>query len=366
MESVDGFRTAVALHRVRIAQEADQQIAQLLSLGQRLEPSPPCASTAMTTNRQHRKALIPGSESTDPQGTSGLSRRVPTSRREPVVDPAAIRWWDRAAQRCAGDRGAARERRCVKEPLAGAKALDGRAAALANVLRCRRGLHQLRSHGEARRRATLIAERRLGLLQLRRACAVWRSHGKAAAALHAAAGELRARAQAEHRRLGCRRGLEELLRFCWRARHEAWHVAHTTRLQCALQRRRNDRALGRALRHWWRVASVSARDGLRAERGPRGDTTPLTRPHRPPLAPLASAQHNVPLALKKTVPGPRRPVSKKVVVPGTPYGDGREMLHVEEGLSGLHPPPHRPTAPTQSPLCRPSQIPVFPKSTVRV
>ena len=387
MESVDGFRTAIALHRVRIAQEADQQIAQLLSLGQRLEPSPPCASTAMTTNRRHRKALIPGSESTDPPGTSGLSRRVPTSRREPVVDAAAIRWWDRAAQRCAGDRGAARDRRAasavtvghgdaathrcasprfVKEPLAGEKALDGRAAALANVLRCRRGLHQLRSHGEARSRATLIAERRLGLLQLRRACAVWRSHGKLAAALHAAAGELRARAQAEHRRLGCRRGLEELLRFCWRARHVAWHVAHTTRLQCALQRRRNDRALGRALRHWWRVASVGARDGLRAERGQRGDTTPLTRPHRPPLAPLASAQHNVPLALKKTVPGPRRPVSKKVVVPGTPYGDGREMLYVEEGLSDLHPPPHRPTVPTQSPLCRPSQIPVFPKSTVRV
>ena len=187
-----------------------------------------------------------------------------------------------------------------------------------------------------------------------------------AAALHAAAGELRARAQAEHRRLGCRRGLEELLRFCWRARHVAWHVAHTTRLQCALQRRRNDRALGRALRHWWRVASVSARDGLRAECGQRGDTTPLTRPHRPPLAPLASAQHNVPLALKKTVPGPRRPVRKKVVVPGTPHGDGREMLYVDEGLSDLHPPAHRPTAPTQSPLCRPSQIPVFPKSTVRV
>ena len=39
MESVDGFRTAVTLCRVRIAQEADQQIAQLLSLGQRLEPS---------------------------------------------------------------------------------------------------------------------------------------------------------------------------------------------------------------------------------------------------------------------------------------------------------------------------------------
>ena len=322
MDSVDGFRTAVALHRVRIAQEADQHIARVLSLGQRMEPPPPCVA----------------------------------SRREPVMDAAAIRWWDRAAQRCAGDRGAARE--CIKEPLAGAKA---------NVLRCRRGLHQLRSHG-ARSRATLIAERRLGLLQLRRACAVWRSHGKLAAALHAAAGELWARAQAEHRRLGCRRGLEALLRFGWRARHVAWHVAHTTRLQCALQRRRNDRALGRALRHWRRVESVSARDGLRAERGQRGlsSITPLTRPHRPPLAPLPPAPHNVPLALKKTVPGPRRPVSKKVAVPGTPYGDGREMLHVEEGLSDLHLPPHRPTVPTQSPLCRPSQIPVFPKSTVRV
>ena len=186
---MESFLTAVALHRVRIAQEADQHIAQFLSLGQRMEPPPPCVA----------------------------------SRREPVMDAAAIRWWDRAAQRCAGDRGAARE--CVKEPLVGAKA---------NVLRFRRGLHQLRSHG-ARSRATLIAERRLGLLQLRRACAVWRSHGKLAAALHTAAGELRARAQAEHRRLGCSRGWRRCsasagVRGMWRG---TWRTRRDCNARCS-------------------------------------------------------------------------------------------------------------------------------------
>ena len=382
MDSLDNFRTAVGLHHVRIAQEADQHIAQFLSLDQhtqRAERSLSCTRPATAAQQQHlREALIPSAE-------PGASQRVSTSRsREPVVDAAAIRWWGTAAQRCSRDRGAAvpRDRSAASAPnvqwvedsLTDAKALDKRAAALADVQRCRRGLHQLRTHGEARSRATLIAQHTLGLLQVRRACGVWQSHGKLAVALHTAADKLHARARAEHRRLGCRRGLDELLRFAWRARHVAWHVASMTRLQRVLQRRRDDRALGRGLRHWWRMASVRARDSLRAECGQCKDATPLTRTHRPPLAPLVSAQHNVPLAIKKTVPGPRRPVSKKIV-PCTPYGDGQEMLCLEAGhppsatiatCSDLQLPPYQPTVPTQSLLRRPSQIPAFPKSTLRV
>ena len=189
------------------------------------------------------------------------------------------------------------------------------------------------------------------------ACAVWRS--RADAALHAAAGGRAGAGGAPGSAAGggwrscsASAGVRGMWRGTWRTRRTGSRSAGVA-----------DRALGRALRHWWRVASVGARGGLRAERGP-GGTPPDASAHAPRS--LASAQHSMPLALKKMVPGPRRPVSKKVVVPGTPYGDGREMLHAEEGLSGLHPPPHRPTAPTQSPLCRPSQIPVFPKSTVRV
>ena len=388
MNSLDSFRTAVGLHRVRIAQEADQHIAQLLSLDQhtqRAEPSQPCARPAMAAKQQHLcKALAQAPE--PPQ-------RVPASRgRELVKDTAAIRWWSTAAQRsqrCSRDRGAAvpRDRsvanaqniQWVESPVTDAKALDKRAAMLTDAQRCRRGLHGLRTYGEARSHATLVAQRTLGLLQLRRACGVWRSNRQLAAALHAAAGELQARARAEHRRLGCRRGLDELLRFAWRARHVAWHVASMARLLHVLQRRRDDRALGRGLRHWRRVASMSARDRIRAECGPCKDAAPLTRPHRPPLAPLVSAYnvpaHSIP-AIKKTVPGPRRPVSKKML-PCTPYGDGQEMLCLEAGppplatsTRGLPPrpqlPPYRPTVHTQSLSRRPSQIPVFPKSTLRV
>ena len=391
MDSLDSFRTAVGLHRVRIAQEADEHLAQFLSLDlhtQRAEPSQPCArqaSTAMIADQRHlRKAL-----SLVPE--PGSSQRVPASRgREPVMDAAAIGWWSTAAQRsqrCSRDRGAAvpRDRsvanaqkvQWVEDSVTDAKALDKRAAALADVQRCRRGLHRLRTYGEARSRATLVAQRTLGLFQLRRACGVWRSHQQLAAALHTTAGELQARARAEHRRLGCRRGLEELLRFAWRARHVAWHVASMARLLHVLQRWRDDRALGRGLRHWRRIASMSARDRL-----PRcKDATLLTRPHRPPLAPLVSAHnvpaHNVPRVIKKTVPGPRRPVSKKMP-PCMPYGDGdgQEMLCLEAGPPSsatiARPPPPRPQLPpyrstvhTQNLSRRPSQIPV-PKSTLRV
>ena len=384
MDSLDSFRTAVGLHRVRIAQEADQHIAQFLSLDQhtqRAEPSQPCARPATAVKQQHlRKALAQIPES---------SQRVPASPgREPVMDAAAISWWSTAAQRsqqCSRDRGAAvpRDRsvanapnvQWVKDPVTDAKALDKRTAALADAQRCRRVLHRLRTYGEARSRATLIAQRMFGLFQLRRACGVWRSHQQLAAALHAAAGELQARARAEHRRLGCRRGLEELLRFAWRARHVAWHVASMARLLHVLQRRRDDRALGRGLRHWRRMASVSAQCK---------DAAPLTRPRRPPLVPLVSAHnvpaHNVPLVIKKGVPGPRRPVSKKML-PCTPYddahlGDSQEMLRLEAGppplatsARGLPPrpqlPPYRPTVQIQSLSRRPSQIPI-PKSTLRV
>ena len=389
MDSLDSFRTAVGLHRVRIAQEADEHLAQFLSLDlhtQRAEPSQPCArqaSTAMIADQRHlRKAL-----SLVPE--PGSSQRVPASRgREPVMDAAAIGWWSTAAQRsqrCSRDRGAAvpRDRsvanaqkvQWVEDSVTDAKALDKRAAALADVQRCRRGLHRLRTYGEARSRATLVAQRTLGLFQLRRACGVWRSHQQLAAALHTTAGELQARARAEHRRLGCRRGLEELLRFAWRARHVAWHVASMARLLHVLQRRRDDRALGRGLRHWRRMASVSAQCK---------DAAPLTRPRRPPLVPLVSAHnvpaHNVPLVIKKGVPGPRRPVSKKML-PCTPYddahlGDSQEMLRLEAGppplatsARGLPPrpqlPPYRPTVQIQSLSRRPSQIPI-PKSTLRV
>ena len=385
MDSLDSFRTAVGLHRVRIAQEADQHIAQFLSLDQhtqRAEPTQPCARPATAVKEQHlRKALAQIPES---------SQRLLASRgREPVMDAAAVRWWSTAAQRsqrCSRDRGAAvpRDRSVANAPnvqwvegsVTDAKALDKRAAALTDVQRCRRVLHRLHTYGEARSRATLIAQRTFGLLQLRRACGVWRSHQQLAAALHATAGELQARARAEQRRLGCRRGLDELLRFAWRARHVAWHVASMAKLLHVLQRRRDDRALGRGLRHWQRIASTSARDRL-----PRcKDATLLTRPHRPPLAPLVSAHnvptHNVP-TIKKTAPGPKRPVSKKMP-PCMPYGDGdgQEMLCLEAGppssamiARGLPPrpqlPPYRSTVHTQNLSRRPSQIPI-PKSTLRV
>ena len=103
MDSLDNFSTVVGLHRVRIAQEADQHIAQFLSLDQhtqRAERSLSCTRPATAAQQQHlREALIPSAE-------PGASQRVPTSRsREPVMDAAAIRWWGTAAQRCSRDRG---------------------------------------------------------------------------------------------------------------------------------------------------------------------------------------------------------------------------------------------------------------------
>lgn len=372
MDSLDSFRTAVGLHRVRIAQEADQHLAQFLSLdqhAQRAEPSQSCAHPATAAKQQHLH------EATAPQ-VPDASRRVLASRgRELVMDAAAIRWWSTAAQRCSRDQGVAvpRDRSAANAP--NVQWAENRVTA-AKALDVQRRLHRLRTYSKA---ATLIAQRTLGLLQLRRACGVWRSHWQLAAALHAAAAELHARARAEHRRLGCRRGLDELLRFAWRARHVAWHVASMERLLRVLQHRRDDRTLGRGLRHWRRMACVSARDNLRSECGQCKLATlsprVATRPHRPPLVPLVSA-HNVPLVIKKTMPGPRRPVSKRMApCAPSPYHDA----HLSDGQERLCPPsatiatcsdllplPYRPTAPTQSLLRRPSQIPVFPKSTLRV
>ena len=63
MDSLDNFRTVVGLHRVRIAQEADQHIAQFLSLDQhtqRAERSLSCTRPATAAQQQHlREALIP-------------------------------------------------------------------------------------------------------------------------------------------------------------------------------------------------------------------------------------------------------------------------------------------------------------------
>ena len=323
-DSLDSFRTAVGLHRARIAQETEQHISRLLSMqhiqtparsATAAEPVQPCARLAsfeMTAKRQHLR--------------NTLASVAAGHSRVPAMDVAAIAWWSTAARRCLAprDQGAANAHTVpprVETSVTDAKALDERAAALADAQRCRRGLHRLRTSSEVLDRATLVAPCTLGLLRLRRACDVWRSHRQLTAAPHAAANELHARARTEHRRLGCRRGLDEMLRFAWRARH----MASMAGLRRVLQRRRVDRELGRALRRWRRttIASVSARDCLRGECGQRKHDVALLppsphvapRPPRPPLAALVPT-HNVPV-VKKAKPGPRRQV-KKTAAPCTP------------------------------------------------